>query len=80
MPYNFCRENKQQMFNWLWKFKSNTLINNNFIIKYFKYTWYGHPAQSPIISVIFHNVIVYECYFLYFNTLLARYTQKLIAT
>ena len=33
----FVGKMKQQMFYWLWKFKSNTLINNHFIIKYFKY-------------------------------------------
>ena len=32
--YNFCKENKTTMFYWLWKLKSNTLINNHFIIKY----------------------------------------------
>ena len=39
------------------------------------FIWYGHPAQSPFSSVTFHNVIVIQCYFLYFNTLLARYTE-----
>ena len=38
-------------------------------------TCYGHPAQSPFSFVIFHNVILFQCYFLYFNTLLARYTE-----
>ena len=38
-------------------------------------TWYGHPAQSPFSSVIFHNVTVFQCYFLYFYTLFARNTE-----
>ena len=32
-----------------------------------------------LCSVIFHNVIVFQCYFLYFKTPLARYTE-VIAT
>ena len=54
------------------KYKPNTLIINHFIIKY---NLHGHPAQSPWSSVTFHNFIVFQCYSLYFITLLARYTE-----
>ena len=55
--YRFCREYKKQLFYQLWKFKLDTLIINHFIIKYILY---GHPAQSPLSSVTFHNVIVFH--------------------
>ena len=55
--------------------KSYTLINNHFIIKYVESNKYGHPAHLPFSSVIFHNVIVFQCFFLYFNTPLACYTE-----
>ena len=37
---------------------------------------YDHPVQSPLISMTFHNVTVFQCCSLYFNTILAiRYTE-----
>ena len=36
---------------------------------------YGHPAQSPLSSLTFPNVIVFQCYSLYFNALLVKYTE-----
>ena len=58
VPTIFVGKIKQLMFHWLWKFKSNTLINNHFIIKYFMYMVWS-PCYSPFSSVIFHNVIVF---------------------
>ena len=74
MLTNFVGDIKQQMFYQFRKFKLDTLIINHFIIENF-FLWYGHPAQSPMSSVTFHNVIVFQCYSLYFNTTLARYTE-----
>ena len=71
----FVEKIKQQMFYWLWELKSNTLINNHFIIKYFDYMVWSPCAVAVYSSVIFHNVTVFQCYSLYFNTLLARYTE-----
>ena len=36
---------------------------------------YGYPVQSPLCSMTFHDVIVFRCCSLYFNTLLARYRE-----
>ena len=36
---------------------------------------YCQPAQSPLSSVTFHNVIVFQCFILYLNTLFAKYTE-----
>ena len=66
MITNFVGDIKQQMFYQLWKFKLDTLINNYFIIKKIVY---------GIVTVKLHNVIIFPCYFLYFNTLLAGYTE-----
>ena len=40
-----------------------------------QFIWYGYPAQSPLSSVTFHNVIDFHSYSLYFNTLLTKYTE-----
>ena len=41
------------------------LIINHFVIK-FNFSWYGHPTQSPLSSVTFHNVIVFfKCFSLF---------------
>ena len=65
--YNFCREKKpKKCFFWLWQFKSNTLINNHFIIKYFKngmvtlrsrrsVPWYS--TTTLFFKVTFHTLI-----------------------
>ena len=37
--------------------------------------WYDQAAQSPLSSVTFNNVIVCQSYSLYYNTLLAGYTE-----
>ena len=70
MLATFVWKIKQQMFYWLWKCKSNTLINIIILSSNTKYM-----VWSPFSSVLFHNVIVLQCYFLYLNTLLARYTE-----
>ena len=77
----FVEKIKQQMFYWLWELKSNTLINNHFIIKYmyFDYMVWSPCAVPVYSSVIFHNVTVFQCYSLYFNTLWLG-TQKLMQT
>ena len=36
---------------------------------------FGHPAQFPLTSVTFYNVIVFQCCSQNFNTLLAKYTE-----
>ena len=61
--YNFCKENKTTMFYWLWKLKSNTLINNHFIIKYKVYGMVTRRNPTPFNSVIFHNVIFFSMFY-----------------
>ena len=63
----------QKMFYLLWKIKSNTLmILNNFYPKIM--VWPRSLGASPLSSMTFHDVIVFQCYSLYFNALLSRYT------
>ena len=33
------------------------------------------PGPVTFSSAIFHNVTVYQCYFLYFNALFAKYIE-----
>ena len=72
--HNFCRENKtinMFMFYWLWKFQSNTLINNHFMIKYKEH---GMVTRCSRRLVLWYSTASLF-FFLYFKTLLARYTE-----
>ena len=57
------------MFYQLWKFKLDTLIINHFIIEN---NLYGMVIRS---SVTLYYLIVFQSYSLYFDTLLAGYTE-----
>ena len=61
---------KQQMFYQLWKFKLDTLLIYHFI---FENNLYGIITRRSLRDV--PQRIVFQCYSLYFNTLLARYTE-----
>ena len=71
MLTNFVGDIKQQMFYQLWKFKLDTLLTYHFIFENNLYMVWSPGA----VSVTFHTVIVFQCDSLYFNTLLARYTE-----
>ena len=53
----------------------NKWINNKSFYHQIHFIWNGHSAQSPLSSMTFHNVIVFQCYSLYFITHLAKYTE-----
>ena len=68
MLTNFVGDIKQQMFYQLRKVTLEELIILSSKTIYM--VW------SPgAVSMTFHNVIVFQCYSLYFDTLLARYTE-----
>ena len=42
-------------------------VDNQSFYHQIQIIWYGHPAQTPLSSVTFHDVIVIQYYSLYFN-------------
>ena len=70
MLANFAGNIKQQLFYQLWN------VDNKSFYLQIQFEWYGHPAQSPLSSVTFLNVIrCFPCYSLYRNILWAKYTE-----
>ena len=70
MLTNFLGIIKQQMFYQLWKFKLDTLLIYQFILEN---NLYGMITRRSLRDV--SQRIVFKCYSLYYNTLLARYTE-----
>ena len=60
----------KQMFYWLWKCKSNTLINNHFIIKYKVHGMVPRRSRRLVPWYSFFQLL----FILYYN-LLAMYTE-----
>ena len=60
----FVGKIKQHMYYWLWKFKTNTLINNHFIIKYLKnMVWSNDAVAVYFTTSLFFNVTLYTLNF-----------------
>ena len=71
---NFVRNIKQQMFSLLLKLKTNMLIINQFICKYKSHGMVTRRSRRWPLDVPQRHCF-FQCYSLYFITLLARYTE-----